>query len=270
MYEQYWGLSSSPFDPRHLPEEAMRSTPYEEAIARMLYIVEHNRPGGMLLGCSGSGKTTVLKYLAKTISGINRRLALVNLSGIEGPEFLSLLAEAFSIGITEEATPPMLRRELRDFLSGSVSQGCSIVLVCDDVDQGGRDVIEHLMWLSRTADMTGANVNYLFAANKENARQMSPEIFNLCELRVDLEPWSNDQACDYLDNAMRTAGAQGPIFTPEAAQRINELACGLPGPLARLAELSLLAAAGDDLENITPETIDSVFSELYPMGILTS
>ncbi|MCA9073097.1 MAG: hypothetical protein KDA84_29445, partial [Planctomycetaceae bacterium] len=63
MYEQYWGLSSSPFANRLNQSAFFPSSVHEEALARLLYCVEQSKALAVLHGPRGCGKSQLLQTL---------------------------------------------------------------------------------------------------------------------------------------------------------------------------------------------------------------
>ena len=65
---------------------------------------------------------------------------------------------------------------------------------------------------------------------------------------------------------MADAGRSTPIFSPPALARLHDLSAGIPRRVKQLADLALLAGAGQGLVQIEPDTIDAVYQEL---GVVT-
>ena len=69
-------------------------------------------------------------------------------------------------------------------------------------------------------------------------------------------PWSRPKWA----SSGRKPGAA--TFTPDALARLHELTDGVPRHINQVAELALLAAAGQGLELVDVHTIETVFDEL--------
>jgi type II secretory pathway predicted ATPase ExeA len=57
------------------------------------------------------------------------------------------------------------------------------------------------------------------------------------------------------------------VFADEALVRLHELCDGIPRRINHLANLSLLAGAGQRAEQIDAETVESAFHELATLAI---
>jgi type II secretory pathway predicted ATPase ExeA len=100
------------------------------------------------------------------------------------------------------------------------------------------------------------------ACRTEDYGCVNARLTDLIELRAELELWSEEDTADFLQK--RTAGAnrKKPIFSAEAAARLQELSQGVPRIASQLADLALVAGAGRQLEQIDAEAIESVYQEL--------
>ena len=67
---------------------------------------------------------------------------------------------------------------------------------------------------------------------------------------------------DLLDHVLRRMGRHATTFTPEAVALLAELSQGVPRNTVQLAELSLVAAAGQELAAVDAATILAVYQEL--------
>jgi hypothetical protein len=62
--------------------------------------------------------------------------------------------------------------------------------------------------------------------------------------------------------ALAKAGRHESAFDAPAVERLYELAGGVPRRVRQLAELALLAGAGQQLGCVGPDTVESVYHEL--------
>jgi type II secretory pathway predicted ATPase ExeA len=81
-------------------------------------------------------------------------------------------------------------------------------------------------------------------------------------LRIDLFPWDEVETRDYLAKSLTAVGRETSVFETSAARRLFELSGGAPRKVNQLAQLALLAGAGQALSQIDMETIDAVQEEL--------
>ncbi len=102
----------------------------------------------------------------------------------------------------------------------------------------------------------------ILAARRERAAQLGDRLLELADLRVDLMPWNANDTQHYLEHGLARAGRHEPTFTPEAIALLAELSQGVPRNVVQLADLSLIAAAGQELSAVDAHTIQAVYHEL--------
>ena len=103
---------------------------------------------------------------------------------------------------------------------------------------------------------------FVLACRRDRIHVIAQRLLDLCELRIDIESWMEEDTVDYLQTSLRAAGSRNPVFLHEASVRLHELADGVPRHVNHLAELALLAGAGRQLKHIDRDTVDAVYEEL--------
>src|SRR5260221_4392171 len=88
MYANYWGLSEIPFKNTLDVRWFYESPGHEEAIARLLFLIEQHRRCGVLWGPSGTGKSLILELLRREAARNGGEVALVDVLGHGSREML--------------------------------------------------------------------------------------------------------------------------------------------------------------------------------------
>jgi type II secretory pathway predicted ATPase ExeA len=135
-------------------------------------------------------------------------------------------------------------------------------LLFDDADAASTEVTQQITRLVQHDQRPDSGLTIVIAGLPERTDRLGRRLLELAELRVDLEPWSAEDTANYLHEALHRAGREAPIFETTGAERIHDLAEGTPRRVNQLADLALLAAAGQGLEQIDGRTVDEVFQEL--------
>lgn len=262
MYQAYWGLSESPFRGHQSTRFFHQGPPQEEALARLHFLVDEHRGCGLLLGESGSGRSFTLEVFARKLGRIGRQSALVNVAQIDAHEFLWLLSGALGIEVTATASQFRLWRAVADHLAANRYQQISTILLLDDVDLARLDVLDQLVRLLQV-DANGLGLlTLVLAARYDRLQRLGHELLELAELRIDLEGWQMDDTADFIKRSLADAGRTTPIFSQSALARLHEVTGGIPRRVKQVADLALLAGAGENQVHIEAPTIDAVFQEL--------
>jgi general secretion pathway protein A len=266
MYLAYWGLSESPFrghlDPRYFHQGPTQ----DEALARLDFLVEQGRTLGLLLGESGSGKSMLVEVFRRQLGVVNRQVASVSLIGVGRHEFLWLLAGQLGVGALASSGEFALVRALEDHVLANRFQQIATILLLDDADEAGREVLGEIARLAHLNEAAAARLTIVLTARPQRLELLGTRLLELAELRVDLESWDSDEVAAFIKKSLSMAGRSTPIFTEGAARRVCTLTGGVPRRIKQVADLALLAAAGANMAQIEGELVDGVFHEL---GIVT-
>ena len=100
------------------------------------------------------------------------------------------------------------------------------------------------------------------ASSPGGVRRLGESLLERTELRIDIEPWSPTDTEDYVRASLARAGRESPLFDAPAIRRLHQLGDGIPRRITQLADLALLAGAGQQLDAIDEATVESVYHEL--------
>lgn len=262
MYLAHWGLQTAPFrnclDTRRL----FLAPTHDEALARLYFLTEQHRRLGLLFGGGGSGKSLVLELFARQLRRAGCTAARLSLLGMDADDFLWATAAALGINADPGAARGVLWLAIVDRLTELRLQRRRTVLLLDDAHAALSEVNQQVTRLVQHDLSPESGLTIVLACQPELAGRLGRRLLDLAELRVDLEPWSAEDTANYLHVSLRQAGREAQVFDPSAAARIHDLADGVPRRVNQLADLALLAAAGQGLEQIDGPTVDEVFQEL--------
>jgi general secretion pathway protein A len=262
MYLDHWGLRESPFKSGLNPALHYAGAAQEEALARVQFLVTERRRLGLVLGEAGIGKSLLLRVIEQDLQRAGAKVGLAGLVGLSAEEFAPLVCDALGL-------PAVLNpwQALTAHVTENRWQQISTVILLDDVDspsKGLRDQITRLVQLDGTS---GARLTVLLALAPENLPLLGHRLLELAELRMDLEPWTREETAAFVEHSLHTCGLQRNVFNSAAMDRLYELGEGVPRRIKQIADLALLAGAGERLPQIGPELIDGAVHEL---GVVTS
>jgi type II secretory pathway predicted ATPase ExeA len=262
MYQSHWGLRESPFRNCANPNFYYQSPTHEEALARLHFLVEQRRRLGLLMGPDGSGKSFLLEIFAEQLRRSGRPTAKVNLLAIEPGEMLWLLA--LQLGLNPDPTNSLavLWRLVTDRLLEYRIQQIETVILLDDADQASRQVLTHVVRLAQCDPSPESRLTLVLAGQQEQMGRIGDRLLALADLRIDIEPWAQADTDNYLKASLAQAGCDAPVFAEPALVRLQELSHGIPRRLNQLADLALLAGAGQALQQIGPEVVETAYHEL--------
>lgn len=262
MYEAHWGLRQSAFKGRTDAGYFHPSPPHDEALARLSFLVENRKRLGLVLGLPGSGKTLLLKTLARQLEATGAQVALVNMASLGAHDMLWELAARLALNPRRQQTRFQLWQTIVDRITENRYQQLRTVILFDDADEASPEVLTDVMRLVRHESSGASNMTAILAADTRFQEWLGERLLELVELKSDLEFWQPDDTREYLKTSLARAGGDRCVFPDEAALRLHELARGVPRQVNHLAEMALVAGAAHHLEQIDTGTIDAVYEEL--------
>jgi general secretion pathway protein A len=266
MYQTHWGLAYQPFHGCLDPKSFYQSPTHEEALARLNFLVEQHRRLGFLIGPSGSGKSLVFEVFAQQLRRQGRSVARLSLLDVEPTEMLLLLATEWELPVGSLQSPPVLWRALTNRLIEHRYQQLETVVLLDDVDYADPRTLQHVTRLVRYDPSPEMRLTIVLAGRQECLGKLGQSLLGLADLRIDVEPWQRADTEQYVNTSLSRAGRRTPVFAAPAVDRLHELAHGIPRRVSRLADLALLAGAGQNLDRIDAGVVEEAYQELCIVG----
>ena len=261
MYAKYWGLTDTPFRTEPDPRWFVETPGHDEALARLLFVIENRRRCGMLTGPSGTGKSITLEVLAKEVRRRPVAVAAVNLLGKTVYELLWDVVGELGLGPAETNSVAHLWRAVEDFLRGCHATRQATVLIFDHAEQTAPECLTALGRLAQLGSFGNAAVTLIVGVETESSSQIARWLRDISDVPVELTNLSREDAIDYVPALTRKAGNASQLFDHAALNRLSELSRGNPRELNRLCELSLLAAMVSGETQVDEATVESVARE---------
>jgi general secretion pathway protein A len=262
MYESHWGLQESPFRGDLDPKSYYQSPTHEEALARLSFLVGQRRRLGLLVGPSGSGKSLVMEVFAGQLRRRGAQVARLSLLDVEPTEMLWLLACQWGLNPSATASAAALWRAIGDRLLEYRCQQWNAVVLLDDAHRADPQTLQHVTRLARFDPSPEMWLTLVLAGRNEGMARLGESLLGLASLRIDLEPWERNDTEEFVNARLTQAGGQSLVFQQPAVDRLHELAHGIPRRVSQLADLALLAGAGQNLGQIDAGVVEAVYQEL--------
>ena len=260
MYNQHWGLKQSPFggSDRAFYDSAAQ----EEALARIDYLISQNRRLGILTGRDGVGKTTLLNHVAYEAKRRRSPSTCINALGMDQQEFVMNVAQSLGAIHHLENSPAVVWRKLFDRFQTNRFQHLDTLIVVDDAHEAESEVLNAIVRFVQWYPAAKSRVTVLLSANTDRVELLGTRLLQLSDLNIELEPWDQEDTIGYIRFALEQAGAERELFDVRAVEEIQRLSEGVPRRVVQLAELALVAGAGQELDRIDADTISAVDDEL--------
>lgn len=263
MYSQYWGFSDTPFQSVPDPRWYFGSPGHDEALARLLFVVEQRRRLGVLTGPSGTGKSLLLELLVRQLRRSQAEVALIDLLGRSAQELLWETSAALRLGPSANAKTWDLWQRLQDHLQANQFADQPTVLLFDHADQADPEcwpVLKRLFHLD-SGRMRG--ITFLAAVDGTTSPDLRHLLRQFSDLDIELSELNRGETADYIKSLVSQVGGQASMFTNEALSRVYDVSLGNPRFINRLCDLALLGSMADGERRIGDASIDAAAEDLH-------
>jgi type II secretory pathway predicted ATPase ExeA len=236
---------------------------HEEALARMLFLVEEQERCGMLSGPAGSGKSALLIRLHQQLRRSGRKSCRIDLAGLDHAGLLHRMATELGVNPSPSADPHDLWDQVEQIIASAARVQQPWILLVDHAHRLRPGALSLLELMLHTPHSRG--IVMLFASRDE---ERTPLIKTLCEhssLRIELSALTAEETQSYVEFALDRAVVTSPEFTRDAVQLIARISGGLPRQINRLCRALLLAAQADLRSEIDSELVLSVTEQLLDL-----
>lgn len=261
MYRKHWGLTPGFLSPHHPRNPIFPSEAREEALARIQYLIDEGHRLGLLAAESGLGKTSLFEQLARERSIQGFPVALVNPLGMDEQELLLKLCTALGNPSDPPASIAQLWQSFSELLWANQQMGWTTLLLVDDAHEADSDVLTALTRIVQSEPSVTARVTTILSVVPDRVALLGRRLRELADLQIELTRWDPGETAAYLRWATQQSGVAEPIFQADAVDEIHRIADGVPRQICTLAELALVAGAGNAQQQVDRLTIAAIEGE---------
>ncbi len=247
MYRTYWNLSDSPFLNMADEKFILETKEHAEALARLFFLLEHERVAGMITGSYGVGKTMLLTRLQHRAAR-ELRLPIIRVDAIPNGALQLARYILHSIGINNPVdTLPDALMLFQDYCSKGGRGATRHLLFIDEAqylaDGGGFYFIHYICNLRiRSA----SSETPLFTTILSGTDDLASAVENYDSLRrriqlsCHLNPLTPEETAAYIQKRMTAVGGDAWAFTPDALAAVHAYTQGVPRSINNLCDIALL------------------------------
>lgn len=268
MYESYWKLTSKPFPLRNETARFYRSKSHHAALLRLKYSIDHLSGPNVVLGISGTGKSSMARLLAEQDEAF-RPFVQVVFPTLESNELLRLVAQELTGGTDSGSFgSDGLLKDIQKALHQHTAAGRQPIVCFDDAhllsDEAIQSVVLPLLNLSEADAQSRVAILLVGQPVLGSHIRRIGSLAERVAVTTAIHGFTSAETTDYVKSSLHAVGGSGELFTPAALDRLFEVTAGNPRRINRLCEMSLLVGYAEQLSQITEQQIDSVASELMP------
>ncbi len=240
MYLEYWDLHTTPFSNVPSGDIFFKSPQHEEALVRLIYVIENRRGAGMLTGEPGAGKTTVSKALVRSLSGKKYRTAMLSNPALEAEDLVRAIILELGGGAESRSKTLLLDELRRRLFDGGAGH---TVLIIDEAHVIRRQsAFEELRMLLNLQSEGLFLITLILLGQPLLQKKISllQPLKERISVKYHLDALNFIQTSEYIRYRLEHAGADKDIFTSGAVQAVHGHANGVPLRINNISDRCLL------------------------------
>ncbi len=264
MYESFYGFKEKPFQIIPDPNFLYLSPTHENALKYLEYGIERNIGIFLLTGEVGSGKTTLIKYVAQQI-GQNIEVVIISNTNLPADQLLSYIL--FELGIKHSDTSKAQNLTIfKNYLKYIESENHRTILIVDEAQNLPKDALEELRMLSNFQADDQMPLQIFLVGQPELRTILNSPGMNQIRQRIavnyHLKGLNLEETQKYIEYRLSKAGGKINPFTYEAISLIHNSTVGIPRSINLICDSALLYGFADELNTIDKDVIQNLLKDL--------
>jgi putative secretion ATPase (PEP-CTERM system associated) len=265
MYENYYGLTSKPFQLTPDPSFFFGSKWHKRAMSYLQYGLSQAEGFIVITGDIGTGKTTIANSLLDDMQEDIVAAQIVS-PKLTPDELVKMVASKFNVPV-KGSTKSDILNDLAAFLMDLHKQGTRAWLLGDEAQNLPLETIEELRMLSNF-QAAGKPLLQSFLLGQEelqpilrapNMEQFRQRIVASCHLA----PLTDVECQAYIEYRLQHAGWDGKaLFSAGAYDLIYQFTHGVPRKINTLMDRILLFGFLEELETLDEVAVENVIKEV--------
>jgi type II secretory pathway predicted ATPase ExeA len=272
VYERHFGFNTKPFALTPDPAFLYRSRQHTMALTMLEYGLESQAGFSLLTGEIGSGKTTLVRQLVRSLGD----QVVVGLISNAHERFTSIHGWALSaLGVVPANDSEIAQYEaLVDFFVREYGKGRRTLLILDEAQNLSVEVLEELRLLSNVNSEKDLALQILLVGQPElRTKLLRAELKQFAQrVSVDfhLRPLDRDETQAYISHRLTVAGGDATLFSPQAVDMIYTQTGGVPRLVNHLCDFALVYAFAEGSTAVDGDLISQVIRDRGDRGMLTA
>jgi type II secretory pathway predicted ATPase ExeA len=270
MYEAFYRFKAKPF--ALLPDSNFlyHGSEHQAAYSLLEYGILSQAPFMVLTGDPGMGKTSLLRKLIAE-HGNTHKIGLVTNARYDIEQLLPWIL--LSLGLSTKRLDPIEAYHLfSEFLSQEAKRSRRVILIVDEAQSLGAELLEELRLLSNMNDGKTLKLQIILSGQ--------PDLHTLLR-RIDmtqfaqrivvdyhLKPLSESDTANCIRHRLRVAGGSPSLFTNQACALVHRLSRGNPRLINQVSDIALTYGYAEQVRIITSKLVAQAALDRSKGGIL--
>ena len=265
MYLKYWGLTQMPFENTPDPRFLYQSAQHEEALVRMLYVIENRKGAGMLTGVFGCGKTLIGEAVANELAKEKYKVAFITNPRLDDVNLLRMIAY-FLGGVEPLQEKSDVLISLNKILQDNMRDGRDTIVIIDEAHcVEDNNIFEELRLLLNFQLPDRFLLTLLFFGQPELAQkvELNRQLNQRIAIKCHLDHLDAKETRHYIGHRLQVAGSgKRQIFEQEALDAAYHYSGGIPRKINQICDLALFTGCGLKKKTVDTGVIKEVTQSL--------
>jgi general secretion pathway protein A len=263
MYNEYWHLKDKPFENTPDPHFIYWSKQHEEALSRMLYVINEKKGAALITGEYGGGKTVLSRELLNRLPAERYQTALL-LNPMLSPSLL-IREVIHQLGgeVGSSASKAVVYNKLNELLIEIDKSGRMVAIIIDEAQALGKADLEELRLMLNFQLNDRFLLTLILLGQPELMVKINklPQLKQRFALRFHINALNESETKEYIEHRLKVAGGGPDIFDAEALAAIYQYALGIPRMINNVCDLALLEGSGEEAKQIGRELIGKIVAD---------
>lgn len=271
MYEKFYGLKRKPFQLLPDADFLFRSKKHDIALTCLEYGIFERAGFILITGEIGTGKTTLINYLIRTIEK-ELPICYISQTYLNPEEFLRILCQEFSLPHEGKGKSELIEL-FGKFLVDRFRKGQYVILILDEAQNLPFATLEEIRMLSNL-DAGSENILQIILVGQPALRQKlrRPEMRQLAqrvEVSYHLEPLDREETSSYIRYRIEKAGGNDiDLFEEEAIHEVYNYSRGIPRLINSICHMCLVYGMADEKKRIDRSIVMNVLNDRSQWDLL--
>jgi general secretion pathway protein A len=265
MYETYFNLRVKPFELVPDPHFIFLSKSHKKALSFLAYGIQERAGFILLTGEVGSGKTTLIrdvynKHFDRVV------LAKIFNTCVTSEQLLAMINDDFGLPVQGKDKVTLIR-DLNGFLVQQYACGNQPILIIDEAQNLGADLLEEIRMLSNLETDDSKLLQIILVGQPELRTILAaPELMQLRQrinINCHIQALNRQETAQYIVHRLNVAGnADAAEFPAETMDYIFKYSKGIPRLINIICDFLMLSAFAEETSTISIEMVREVIGDL--------